>query len=243
MHADVVMSPSGIAESSRQTSSVVRRLRQNRVARALVHLLRKLLAWLYSRRHATLFQLDSNRPAVPENVANMPPGYSFRMAGEDDMPACATLTDIPQDECRRRIEHGEQCYAVFCQGEPVSVVWTHVGSYYVRGLGYRDGDEKRVAYLYNLVTHPTHRGKGLYKRVLMIVGEALFAQKAACLQQIVEDGNSIPLAVVPALGYRLVHRIAHTRICGLKITVSRNHSGKTVSRRVFLRSPRGAFWI
>ena len=43
---------------------------------------------------------------ISESVADIPPAYSFRLAGTGDMPACAALTDIPQDEYRRRIEHG-----------------------------------------------------------------------------------------------------------------------------------------
>jgi GNAT superfamily N-acetyltransferase len=207
-----------------------------------MHLPRKAIAGLYCRRHAMLFELDSNRRPVSDGVACMPPAYSFRLAGTNDLPGCATLTDIPHDECRRRIAHGERCYAVFYRDQPVCVAWVHVGSYYVRGLGYRDGEE-RVGYLYNLVTHRDHRGKGLYKCVLKTLAESLFAQDVARLQQVVENGNAIPLAVVPALGYRAVHRIAHTRLCGLKITVLYDLSGKTVSRRVLFRSPKGVFRI
>jgi hypothetical protein len=243
MRFDAVMSRSSSIQSSRQTPSALRGVWGKRMARPLVRLPRKVLGWLYCRRHATLFELDAG-PSVtlPKDTDNLPPAYNFRLAGSNDMPACAALTDIPQDECRRRIEHGEQCYAVFCQGEPVCVVWAHVGSYYVRGLGYCSG-ENRVGYLYNLITRPSHRGKGLYKFVLAAAAERLFARKIACLHQIIEDGNSIPLTVVPAFGYQMVHRIAHTRVCGLKITALRAPSGKTVCRRVFFRSPKGVFRI
>jgi GNAT superfamily N-acetyltransferase len=200
--------------------------------------------WILRSQTASLFELHFNiEEACETGGIAIHNKYRFREAIIDDLPACAALTGFPVEEYRRRTRQGNRCYVVFYGDEPINLNWIHTGPYYVRGLGFMGEYNKGRGYLYNLFTHPNYRGEGLYKYALKKIINILAGQNITCFQQIVENDNPIPLAVLPTLGYKMTQTIMHTRICGLKITVVRDPSGKILSHKIFIFPPKNIFKI
>ena len=203
---------------------------------------RNFIRWIFRRKTGALFvlRLNGEGTAATNSIA-LREGYKFQEATPDDLPACAAVAGIGLEECNRRITEGNRCFVTFYDNEPVNLNWLHVGCYYVRGLGYSNEEENGAGYLYNLYTHPDHRGKGLYKAALINMVNILSRQGITCFHQIVVSDNKIPFAVLPTLGYGNARNISHTRICGLKFTVARDPSGKVLSRSIFVYPPKNLF--
>ncbi len=205
--------------------------------------LRPALAWALRRSAAYIFELEdlAGRYAGAEEA--LPEGYCFRQADWSDLAACAEMAGVSDEEYRRRWEQGGQCYAAFWQGRPVHLAWLHFGSVYVRGLGLLIEADPSVCYLYNVVTDPDHRRRGLYKRTQRKLTAILAAEGIRRVTQVVMMSNTIPQITLPQLGYRLAQAVRHTSLCGWKFTVVRDPAGKAISRRLFCKTPKSVFLI
>jgi len=173
----------------------------------------------------------------------LPEGYSFRQATLEELPACAELAETPLDEYRRRCRGGDQCYGTFWDGEPVNLSWLHFGSCYVYGLGLLIEAQPSECYLYNVLTDPGHRGRGLYKNTQRILIEMLASRGITRVRQVVAIDNTVPQIALPKLGYELNQVIRHKCIGGLKITTILDAAGAVASRRLFWWAPVGVFRI
>lgn len=216
----------------------------NHFMRWLFASLRNVLSRIYRHHVAVLYELNLNRSDImPENSDTMPRGYNLRLATLDDLPACAAMAGMKVNEYLRRAKHGDACYITVFENKPVNQSWVRFGSAYIRGIGYYLDNGTGVAYLYNIYSHPVHRRRGLYKTALQHLHQMLTHRGITRLRQIVDNTNAIPLAVLPDFGYKMARRIVHTRVCGLKITVIRDPSGKILSRKIFISPPENVFQI
>jgi ribosomal protein S18 acetylase RimI-like enzyme len=201
-------------------------------------------AWAFRRRAACVFELrDLAMVARSQAGVCLPMEYTFRQATPEELPACAELADTPLDEYRRRCHDGDQCYVTFCGEEPVNLNWLHFGPCYVYGLGLLIEAGPSECYLYNVLTHPRQRGKGLYKNTQRILIETLASRGIARVRQVVAVDNIVPQLALPKLGYELTQVIRHRCIGGLKITTILDAGGAVASRRLFWRTPAGVFRI
>jgi len=201
-------------------------------------------AWAFRRRAARVFELrDLAAAARSQAGVCLPNGYSFRLAAPEELSACALLAETPLEEYLRRCREGDQCYATYWRGEPVNLNWLHFGSCYVYGLGLWIEAQPSECYLYNVLTEPGHRGKGLYKNTQRILIEMLAERGITRVRQVVAVDNTVPQAALPKLGYQWTQAIRHKCIGGLKITTVLDAAGAVASRRVFWRTPKGVFRI
>ncbi len=173
----------------------------------------------------------------------LPKEYAFRQATPEELPACAELAETPLDEYRRRCQEGDQCYVTFSGGEPVNLNWLHFGPCYVYGLGLQIEARPSECYLYNVLTDPPHRGRGLYKNTQRILIETLASRGITRVRQVVAVDNTVPQLALPKLGYELTQVIRHRCIGGLKITTILDAGGAAASRRLSWRTPVGVFRI
>jgi ribosomal protein S18 acetylase RimI-like enzyme len=205
--------------------------------------LRPFFAWAMRRSAAYVYELEdlAARPAGHETA--LAQGYGFRQVNWEELDACAAVAGAPAEEYRRRWEQGGECYAAFWQGRPAHLGWLHFGSVYVRGLGLLIEADPSVCYLYNVVTDPDHRRRGLYKCTQRTVTAMLAARGIRRVTQVVMMSNTVPQITLPQLGYRLAQVVRHTSLCGWKFTVVRDAAGKTISRRLFCRAPKSVFLI
>ena len=198
---------------------------------------------LSRNRRAYMFELNSAEHAAGNMKSFLPPQCVCRVASRQELPACATITELPVNEYYRRFDAGDICYGVFVDNQPVNVNWVHSGSCFVRGMGYEHNGTPNDKYVYGIMTDPANRGKGLYKNCLVTLASELFANGADRIIQMVEDGNLPVLRALPQLGYRKIREIRHRAILGFNCTVVTDLTvGKTSVRR-FMSSPSNLFVI
>lgn len=216
---------------------------RSRVAGRLSRWLRPVQAWALRRSAAYVYQLDDLAAHGEGHDEPLGGEYSFRMACLDDLEACSAMAGVPLDEYLRRWNCGGRCYAVFYRERPVHLGWFRFGSLYVRGLGLLIEADLSTCYLHSVETDPEHRRRGLYKNTLRKVAVMLAARRIQRVTQVVMVSNRIPQIALPQLGYRLVQSVRHTSLLGIKATTVCDPEGKTLSRRLFCRSPKSVFVI
>ena len=199
--------------------------------------------WVYHRAEAYIYEVRRESRTVSVSTVALPAGYVCRPAVRDELPACSRITGLDGREYYRRFDAGDICYGVFAGSKPVNINWVHSGGYYVRGMGYLGDASPADRYIYGIMTDPAERGKGLYKSCLERLAEYLYANGAARLVQMVEEGNAPVLKTLPQLGYVKTQKISHRSIIGFKRTqVTDCLSGRVEIRR-FLFSPKDRFVI
>jgi hypothetical protein len=217
---------------------------QGQFRRLLAALVERVPSWMFRRRMAYLFKLhDLTSAAVLAGRCGLPGAYSFRKATTADIPACAAMSGLGEKEFQRRFENGDECYGVFLAGEPVHLLWLHFGSCYVRGLGLLLRLDVSDCYLYGVITAPPHRAKGFYKAAQRHIASLLAEKGTTSVLQVVEEGNEVPLAILPRLGYHMSRIVCHVTFCTVRCTLIRDRQGTRLSRWWHRRTPHGVFRI
>lgn len=103
--------------------------------------------------------------ALPE----LKPLEGFQAAVVGDVELLARLHELDPDEMQRRIDGGNRCYLAFLDGEPVGYGWvaTEVGRIEEAGLSWPLGPQDR--HLWDFVTLPEYRGRGVYPHLLQTI--------------------------------------------------------------------------
>ncbi len=170
------------------------------------------------------------RPVFPSDCA-------ARYVTRDEIPAVAVLARTSEVLCYDRFDRGEMCFAVFRRSRPVNITWIHLGSCYIRGVGYSHQGQENVAYIYGILTDPSERGKGLYRNALISLSHDLFRSQVERLVQFVEPDNIPVLHTLPTLGYVRTAAISHMTFLGVKYTKVRHFEDGTIETRIFVRPP------
>lgn len=203
----------------------------------------RIPGWLFRHGQAYIFELVSPADRAYIEPVEFPHGYQGRLARQEDMHACARAAGVAPEEYTRRFVDGEQCFAVFDGYRAVNLNWIHRGAYYVRGMGYLHNGARPERYIYGILTVPSERGKGLYKKSLVTMTRRLFEMNSEPLVQMAEADNAAVLHTLPKIGYSKTHSIRHISIIGIKYTVTMNLVENQVTRRLFLRAPRSVYVI
>jgi GNAT superfamily N-acetyltransferase len=89
-----------------------------------------------------------------------------------DAAFMAALQDRPPDEMQRRFDDGHRAYVAWWNDEPVAWGWvaTRIASIGEIGATFEIPPGER--YLWNFVTLPSHRGLGIYPRLLQAIVRA-----------------------------------------------------------------------
>ena len=156
----------------------------------------------------------------------------------------ATLGGVSNKELIERWQSGDRCLGVFSpKGEIAHICWLHFGSCYIRGLGLQLHLDASDCYLYGVVTNPAHRGKGIYRVMQQRVKQFARTTDIQRMLQLVEDGNEVPLKLLPTIGYNRQWIVHHYTLLGTKHTSLFDASGTRVDRQIWLRRPKHMFQI
>ena len=166
--------------------------------RLLLHgLIRRLPAFVYRRSSGYIFERSPECHNSWQACRRATRSENWR---SNDVAACAQLSGLSEQEIRRRFEQGERCLGVLGDAKQlVNLSWLHFGPCYVRGLGLRLDLGEKDCYVYGVVTHPDHRGMGLYRWTQHELMRILKEQAVPRIVQLVEDGNEAPLRLFPNL--------------------------------------------
>lgn len=100
------------------------------------------------------------------------PGLLVRR--EDDAFVMATLQGRTMEEMQRRFANGHRAYVATLHGVPAAWGWVATRGASIGELGATFAIPAGERYLWNFVTRPEHRGRGIYPRLL----EAILREEA-----------------------------------------------------------------
>jgi GNAT superfamily N-acetyltransferase len=84
----------------------------------------------------------------------------------------ASLQNKHEAEMTRRFADGHRAYVAWRSGEPAAWGWLATRTAHIGELGSTFSVPAGERYLWNFVTHPDHRGLGIYPRLLNAITEA-----------------------------------------------------------------------
>ncbi len=204
----------------------------------------RMPSWLFRRGAARLFEMHNLSDFATIEATDTDCGeYRIGEVTREGLAACAAMAGHPAAEFLRRHDYGDCCIAAFFGQRPVHITWLHFDSCYVRGLDLLLQLDDTVCYTYGGFTDPTHRGKGLFKRVHQEILRLLVARGASRVVAVIVEGNQVPAVMCQKLGYRLTGVIRHVTVCGIRKTVIADPSHGWRVRQLRWRRPAGVFWI
>lgn len=105
-------------------------------------------------------------------LPELEPLEGFRAAVVEDVDLLASLHDVAPEEIQRRFEEGNRCYLAYLDEEPVGYGWvaTKVGEIKEAGLSWPLAPQDR--HLWDFVTLPPYRGRGVYPHLLQAILKA-----------------------------------------------------------------------
>jgi RimJ/RimL family protein N-acetyltransferase len=206
--------------------------------------LRHFVKNIFCYRRAYIFTLSySSQVSGSNRHSNLPPALLFRRANPEDIDSLARVAGISPQTIKRRWEAGDRCYAVFEDMRAVYMNWVHLGTCFVRGLGYYHKSPQNHAYVYGVFCHPLARGRGIYTNALRLVADDLFQGGISEIVQLVEAENKIVSGTLPRLGYIKVKEITNTRFLGARFTKVTDQICRCITREHYLLLPRGIYVI
>lgn len=125
------------------------------------------------RAVGTLWTLapEDPRPVIAPRIPAV-----FRRVGPEAMPALSTaLDDGTAVEFLRRFKEGRHCYSAWVGEELAAYGWVSFGEEYVGELGLQVNLLNCEAYIWDCVTLPAYRQKGLFEALLGKMAGELFA--------------------------------------------------------------------
>lgn len=105
-------------------------------------------------------------------LSDLDPLDGFQLSRTDDAALLDQLSDLTETELRERMSRGHRAYLATIRGEPAAYGWSAWEQAEIGELGIEitlpDGDR----YLWDFVTLPTYRGRGIYPRMLQGIIQA-----------------------------------------------------------------------
>jgi len=200
--------------------------------------------WVYRHGNAYIFEKEKVSQDLnhkePQNITN---GFEFKICQRADLFSCSKLLGIPVEECYKRYDHGDFCFAAFQGNKIVNLSWFHHGPFYVRGFGYHENSNNNISYLYNLITDPLYRCKGLFKNSIYLISKILFEKGSSKIISIVMCNNQISVNTYSRIGFKKTYKIRHLAIFGIKYTAVEDLGSKDVNRKIFVKIHKGAYVI
>jgi GNAT superfamily N-acetyltransferase len=102
---------------------------------------------------------------------NVRPGGEVSIDSAPDVALLARLADLEEREVVRRLDEAHDLYLMRVDGEPASYGWSASGAAHIGGLELHLKVPPGERYLWDFVTLPAYRGRGLYPLLLQeIIG-------------------------------------------------------------------------
>jgi ribosomal protein S18 acetylase RimI-like enzyme len=96
----------------------------------------------------------------------LPPEPRLTVRRETDAATMATLQGRSEAEMALRLAGGHRAYVAWWEGAPAAWGWVATRSAEIGELGSAFAIPRGERYLWNFVTLPSHRGRGIYPRLL-----------------------------------------------------------------------------
>ena len=109
-------------------------------------------------------------------VAEQPPLPGLIVKREEDAMLMAALQERTRDEIERRLAGGHRAYVACIAEEPAAFGWVATCSAEIGEMAMAFEIPSGDRYLWNFVTLPPHRGKGIYPRLLDAIVRAESAE-------------------------------------------------------------------
>ena len=101
-----------------------------------------------------------------DEVAALIPLAGMRVVQKNDVRFMARLQGKPERDIQQRFAEGHRAYVAMVDGQPAGWGWVATRSARIGELETSFDIPRGARYLWNFVTLPGHRGKGIYPRLL-----------------------------------------------------------------------------
>lgn len=120
------------------------------------------------------------------------------------------------DRVKLRFERGVRCFAVMIEGSIAGYGWLSTGPEWIGEIELEIRPRKAEAYIWNCVTLPRHRRKGVFRSLVVGIGEAA---RMSGVRRLWIGSVAIPAqkALAP-LGFRPTAQIRTYRFLGLFVS-------------------------
>ena len=166
-------------------------------------------------------------------LPDLTPIDGFAAGSSRDVESLAAVTGLDGDEVVGRLEAGNRCYVARLGGEPVGYGWVADASAAIGELDLAFRLDARDRYLWDFVTLPTWRGRGLYPRLLQAI---VRAEAGGRLWIINAPENVASARGIAKAGFAEVGSLAFARGGGVGIAVT-DQAGRAAAGAAVLGVP------
>lgn len=124
-------------------------------------------------------------------LPGMPPLPGFTTGSCQDIERLATVTGLPEDEIQHRLAEGHRPYLAQLGSVPVACGWVATAHASIGALGLTFSIPSGNRYLWDFVTFPEWRGRGMYPRLLQAI---MSVEREATRFWIGHDAGNTPSA-------------------------------------------------
>ena len=127
-------------------------------------------------------------------------------------PGIEAAFGVSRAVMEERLAAGGTCFVLREEGQFLGIMWGHVGSCYVRGVGLPIVRDDSAVYWYWIATVPTARGRGVFTRLSAAFFRYYVGKGVKSCSAIVETRNTIMRNGMKKMGFA-----AKTKHCFFKL--------------------------
>jgi len=148
------------------------------------------------------------------------PLQTFSVSGEASTPLLARLAHRSEQEIITRLQTGHHPYLAFIADTPVGYGWVALQEGEIAELKFSFPIPARNAYLWDFLTLPAWRGRGLYPRLLQAILQQ--EQRVDRFWIGYEPGNDVSAHGIKKAGFHVIGNFVYAegRVCGLALSGS-----------------------
>jgi ribosomal protein S18 acetylase RimI-like enzyme len=178
--------------------------------------------WCYER--GSLWSIDLTG-SISSQTEAVPPWHLSEATSALAPVLAATMGLSTVGEVEKRFDRGARCFAAWSNSDLVSYGWVSPGSECIGELEREIHLAPDEGYIWDCLTLPAYRGRGLYTTILRLIVNALSEQgfRRIWIGSAVSNRPSIRGFV--AAGFRPVLRVVYLRVGGFSFLYSRRFRG------------------
>jgi len=177
----------------------------------MIYRIESLLDKVYSHHRTILSAFDRPDPELGPDLVGLE-----KVATKDDRDlhvlAMRENGGASEEELKRRQQAGDWCYRVIDQGRCVHYSWLTQSSRHITGIGFKAELPAHQAWIYDCYTAPSHRGQGLYPRVVQRISREMMQSGTHFVWIDTQDSNQRSFRGIRRAGFREIGFIERTRI-------------------------------
>lgn len=160
-------------------------------------------------------------------LPNLAPLPTFSASTSTDIPLIAQLANLSEQEVRNRIQKENRSYIAFMDDTPVAYGWVATQKSGIAELQFAFTIPAGNRYLWDFLTLPQWRGRGIYPHLLQAIIQQEQQEQAAERFWIgYEPGNETSAHSIKKAGFHLVGDIviAENRVVGFTLCDTSDHA-------------------